>query len=113
MFFGGGERQDFELLARECCHNKLLPLRTLTVTTFFFADDPHTKATIAKRKTTKPQLRPDTILRVLNKSEDPPSSEWVDWTGPLDPGHFFADDLAQVTMELPAQAICPKVQPSG
>ncbi len=43
----------------------------------------------------------------------PPSSEWGEWHGSLHPGHFFADDLGRVRLELHAQAFCQKVQLSG
>ena len=61
----------------------------------------------------KPQLRPDVVLKVLTKNEDPPSSEWADWAGKIAPGHFFADDLAQVRLQLHVEGVCPKVQLSG
>ncbi len=60
----------------------------------FFADDPHTKTTIAKMKSVTPQLRPETVLRAIAQSEDASSaSERAEWTGSLTPRFFFADDL--------------------
>jgi len=79
----------------------------------FFASDPHTKSTIAKMKTSKPQVRPDIVLAVQAKSDAPPAKEWAEYEHGCSPGHYYADDLAQVRLELHARGICPRVQLSG
>ena len=45
----------------------------------FFVNDPHTKSVIAKIKLTKPEFRPDVVLKVLpkNPDADTSASEWL------------------------------------
>ncbi len=64
-------------------------------------------------KAVKPELRPDVVLSVTSKNGDPPPSEWTQWTGETSRGHFFAEDLARVRLELHARGCCHRLQLSA
>ena len=79
----------------------------------FMVDDPHTKSATAQSKLIEPRLRPSTVTKVIVKCEDPPASEWLEWSGEVLTGHFYASDLARVRLELHSRGLCPKVQLNG
>ncbi len=74
--------------------------------------DAHTKSAIAQSKSVRPRLRSSVVSNVVVKCEDP-SSEWLEWSGKLVPGHFYTNDLARVRLDLHPQCLCPKVQLNG
>ena len=81
----------------------------------FFVDDRNTKAAIAQMKTSKPSLRPEVVLKTISKNEDPPTSEWLPWTGEAVDGahHYYSEDLAYTRGQLHSRGLCPKVSLSG
>ena len=79
----------------------------------FFVDDPQTKSVIAKMSTIRPRMRKSVVLKVLTKNSDPPASEWAEWSGEIAPGHYYADDLPSVRLDLHSRGLCPLVQLSG
>jgi hypothetical protein len=58
-------------------------------------------------------MRPSVVLQVLTKNADPPASEWHEWTGEVKPGHYYAEDIPSVRLDLHGQGVCPTVQLSG
>ena len=81
----------------------------------FFVDDRNTKAAIAQMKTSKPVLRPEVVLKTIGKNEDPPTSEWLPWTGEAAEGahHYYSEDLAHTRGQLHSCGLCPKVSLNG
>ncbi len=53
------------------------------------------------------------VSKVVVECEDPPSSEWLEWSGKVIPGYFYASDLASVRLCLHSQGLRPKVQLDG
>ncbi len=78
----------------------------------FFVNDPHTKSTIAKMKVTKPEFRPDVVLKVVPKNADTPASDWKAWSGNAlcEPGHYYTDDLGSARVAFHTKGLCPQVQ---
>jgi hypothetical protein len=96
-------------------HEASATVCSCTFTGIMFFSDPHTKATIAKMKNTKPGLRPDEVPKVLHKNGAPPAAEWHEWdsSAPIRPGHFVVDDLLRTRLELHGQSLCTKVYLNG
>jgi hypothetical protein len=70
----------------------------------FMVDYLRAKSAIAQSKSIKPRLRPGVILKIMTKCEDPPASEWLEWSGgEVIPDHFHASDLARARFECRAQ----------
>ena len=80
----------------------------------FFVNDPHTKGVIAKMKLTKPEFRPDVVLKVPPKNPDADisASEWLPWSGNVacEPGHYYTEDLGSARVAFHTKGLCPQVQ---
>ena len=79
----------------------------------FFVSDPHTKSVLAKMKTRKREPAPEAVLSVLHRSVAPPSSEWTEWKGDLQPGHYYTHDLSAARPKLHDEGTCPRVTLNG
>ena len=61
----------------------------------FFVNDPQTKSVVTRMEKKTPKCRSEVVLKVILKSDTPPSSEWKAWLGDSgESGHYYVGDLA-------------------